>query len=250
MSDSIILYHYWSSTCSQKARFALEEKGVPWASRHLDLFKFEHWEDDYVSINPDGMVPTLVDGDTVITDSNIMLEYLDERSSASRLSPDSAAQRAVMRHWMKLADSAQKSVIKIGYNLRIKPRMGHFSHEQLQEIGRRNPNSEFRRSWFRKLEQGVSQAEIDHSYAQLELLVDRIEQTVSRVPWLAGDTFSLADIALSPYLKRIEVLERPEMLDGSRRPHLASWWHMLQQRPAFVEAYSFPNPNPADPIPA
>lgn len=248
MSDELVLYHYWSSTCSQKARFALAEKSVEWTSRHVDLFKFEHWEDAYIAINPNGMVPTLVNGDTVITDSNIMLEYLDDTSPEKPLRPENAAERANMRAWMKLADKAQEVVIKIGYNLRIKPRMAKFSQAQLREIGERNPNPEFKRSWFRKLEKGVSQTEVDQSYAFLDRVLQSIEQQLSRTAWLAGESFSFADIALSPYLNRIEVLERPEMLDGENRPHLAAWWQKLQQRPGFIEAYSFSNPNSGDPI--
>ena len=248
MSDRLILYHYWSSTCSQKARFVLAEKGASWTSRHVDLFKFEHWDDDYVALNPNGMVPTLLDGEAVIGDSNIMLEYLEDRYPKPRLRQKGAADKACMRQWMKLADGAQKAAIKIGYNLRIKPRMAHLTRAQLRKIGTRNPNPDIRRSWFRKLEHGVAQEDVDHAYAQLERLADRIERQLSATNWLAGDEFTLADIALSPYMNRIEVLEHPEILGHAVRPHLAAWWQRLRDRPAFVEAYSFSNPNPADPI--
>ncbi len=40
----LTLYHYWSSVCSQKARFCLAEKGLEWQCRHIDLFKFDHWQ--------------------------------------------------------------------------------------------------------------------------------------------------------------------------------------------------------------
>ncbi len=248
MTDPFVLFHYWSSTCSQKARFALDEKGVGWESRHVDLFKFEHWDEAYVRLNPKGMVPTLTHGDLVITDSNIMLEYLDDVCPEPELRPRPAADRSRMRQWMKVADDAQKAVIKIGFNLRIKPRMAHLSPAELAKIGQRNPNPDFRRSWFRKLEEGVPQDEVDHSYAALEAIANKIDEQTAKTAWLAGDTFSLADIALSPYLYRIEVLEHPEILDAGVRPALAAWWQALQERPAFKTAYAFKNPNPEDPV--
>src|ERR1700732_5331270 len=54
------LYHFWSSVCSVRCRMALEEKGVPWTSRYIDLFKFDQMRPEYLAINPRGMVPTLV----------------------------------------------------------------------------------------------------------------------------------------------------------------------------------------------
>jgi glutathione S-transferase len=248
MIEPITLYHYWSSTCSQKARFALLEKGLDWDSRHVDIFKFEHWDDDYVKLNSNGTVPTMTHGSLVITDSNIMLEYLDDAFPDPSLRPESAGQRSLMRYWMKQADNAQKFAIKIGFNLRIKPRMAHLSKAELRVIGKRNPNPEIRASWLRKIEHGVPQEQVDQGYAAFEALANRIEQQTRKTAWLAGDEFSLADIALSPYLNRIEVLEHPEILASSARPALARWWLNLQDRPAYKTAYAFENPNPDDPI--
>ena len=54
------LYHFWSSVCSVRCRMALEEKGVSWTSRYIDLFRFDQLQPEYLAINPDGLVPTLV----------------------------------------------------------------------------------------------------------------------------------------------------------------------------------------------
>ena len=56
----IELYHFWSSVCSVKVRMCLEEKGVQWQSRYVDLFRFDQLRPEYLAINPDGVVPTLV----------------------------------------------------------------------------------------------------------------------------------------------------------------------------------------------
>jgi glutathione S-transferase len=58
------LYHGLPSTCSKKVRLVLYEKGIPFKSHLMDLRKFEQHAPDYLKLNPDGVVPTLVhDGD-------------------------------------------------------------------------------------------------------------------------------------------------------------------------------------------
>ena len=64
------LYHFWSSVCSVRCRMALEEKGVKWTSKYIDLFKFDQLRPEYLKINPDGMVPTLVHNGEPIRESN------------------------------------------------------------------------------------------------------------------------------------------------------------------------------------
>jgi len=71
------LYHFWSSVCSVRCRMALEEKGVKWTSRYIDLFKFDQLKADYLAINPDGMVPTLVPDGAPVHESTIINEYID-----------------------------------------------------------------------------------------------------------------------------------------------------------------------------
>ena len=248
MEPPLVLYHYWSATCSQKARFGLAEKGQAWESHHVDLFKFQHWEPDYIRLNPKGMVPTLTHGETVLTDSNVILEYLEDRFEGPDLRPTDAGEAARMRSWMKEADAAQSAVIKVSYNLRYKKRIAHYDKATLIEIGRRNPNPEFRRSWLGKIEHGVPAEEEEVAYARLERLVEKMDRQLAGTRWLAGDSFSLADIALAPYVGRIEVLSRPEMLAAEARPHLVEWWARVQARPGYREAFSFQNPDPDDPI--
>ena len=71
------LYHFWSSVCSVRIRMALEEKQVPWTSRYVDLFKFDQLRPEYLAINPEGVVPTLVHDGEIICDSAVINEYID-----------------------------------------------------------------------------------------------------------------------------------------------------------------------------
>ena len=71
------LYHALISTCSQKIRLLLAEKQLDWASRPITLSEGEQLSPEYL-INPNGVVPTLVDGGGAVTDSSVINEYLDD----------------------------------------------------------------------------------------------------------------------------------------------------------------------------
>ena len=72
------LYHNDMSTCSQKARLALAEKGLKWTSHHLELRAGDQQKPDYTKLNPNAVVPTLVDNGRVIIESTIINEYIDD----------------------------------------------------------------------------------------------------------------------------------------------------------------------------
>ena len=75
----IEMYQAPQSTCSQKVRITLAEKGLPemnkdWIEHDIDLGKFEQLEPDYLKINPNGVVPTFVHDGTILIESSAILE--------------------------------------------------------------------------------------------------------------------------------------------------------------------------------
>ena len=70
---------------------------MAWESRHVDLFKFENWEPEYVKLNPRGVGPTLDDDGRVIVDSNVIVEYLEDAYAEGSLMPGDAGGRARLR---------------------------------------------------------------------------------------------------------------------------------------------------------
>lgn len=99
MTHSLILYSYWRSSASYRVRMALNLKGLEYEIRPVHLVRDggEQFADDYSALNPQQLVPTLVDGETVITQSLAMLEYLDERFPEHALLPTDPAGRARVR---------------------------------------------------------------------------------------------------------------------------------------------------------
>lgn len=246
----LTLYHYWSSVCSQKVRMCLAEKGLPWQSHHVDIFKFENYEPWYTALNPKAVVPTLDHDGTVLIESNVILEYLEDSFPQAPLRPADLAARAQMRLWVYNSEElAHWNVNTCSHNLRHAKRMDQrYSRAEQMAAAERCPNPMISRRLKRRLLVGVSPEEEEDAYAKLDYLLDQMELRLAAGPWLAGEAFSLADIAMAPMLNRIEVLARPEMIAAERRPRVADWWRRIQARPGYQEAFSFRNPDADDPV--
>ena len=83
----LALYHNDMSLCAQKVRVCLAEKGLAWESRHLVLRAGEHQQPWYLKLNRRAVVPTLIDGDQVVPELNVILEYLEEAFPDPPLAP-------------------------------------------------------------------------------------------------------------------------------------------------------------------
>lgn len=245
----LTLYHYWSSVCSQKVRLCLCEIGLDWESRHVDLFRFENYDPEYLALNPNGVVPTLVHDGRAVIESTIIDEYLADRFDAPWLRPEDPYARARMRLWTKHVDEAvHPAVATASVNVRHRPRLAKFGETELLAMAERIPDPARRHRWLCRARDGIPEAEEKAAFDRLAATLDRMEAALAESPWLAGKIYSLADIAMAPYANRIEALGRSEWLDDTSRPGVARWWECLRARAAYDEAFSFANPEPDDPV--
>ena len=88
-SETLVLYDYWRSSASYRVRIALNLKGLSYEQRSVNLVKDggeQHFE-SYREVNPQGLVPALVHGDRVLTQSLAICEYLDAVFEGKELLP-------------------------------------------------------------------------------------------------------------------------------------------------------------------
>jgi len=242
----LTLYHFWSSTCSRKVRITLAEKGIDWVSHHVDIVtKLENLEPNYVKLNPNGVVPTLDHDGKIVIESNIIIEYLDDTFPQVALKPNDPYKRAIMRLWLELAElRIHKNVNIVSYNKRHVPRMDKlFSKDEQREILMRFPDPEKRMIMLKRLEYGVSEEDELYAIQQLNNIMEKIEITLADNEWLAGDKFSLADIAVAPFIERFEANKMEALIDWGKRPKTADWWQKIQSRESYKIAYAFQNPD-------
>jgi glutathione S-transferase len=231
----LALYHNDMSLCAQKVRVCLAEKGLDWENRHLVLRAGEHQQPWYVALNRRAVVPTLIDGDKVIPESNVILEYLDETYPDPPLAPRDPYGRARMRLWTKQLDEdihdASAAILSFGIAFRHQYlQRGELGKKMLEQI----PNL-FKRERRRDvIEKGTDSQHFVIAVQRMTQLIDEMEEALASGQWLASDHYSLADVAFTPYLARLEHLNILGMTNG--RPRVADWYRRCKQRPSFHDA--------------
>ena len=176
MEEGLILYSYWRSSAAYRVRIALNLLGLEYETRPVHLVQDggQQHTPDYASMNPQELVPTLVDGRRIYTQSLAIMEYLDERyAQNARLLPEDTRERARTR---ALAQIVACDIHPIG-NLRV-----------LQYLGRElDAGEEARRQWSRHW--------IDLGFQALEAALRDHPETGS---FCQGDIPGLADACLVP----------------------------------------------------
>src|SRR4051812_47385144 len=97
------LYHNINSVCAQKARIALAEKGLAY-KEHILTLQGDQFDPAYLKLNPNALVPTLVHDGKPVTESGVILYYLDEAFPEPPLMPVGLHDRARARQYVKLID--------------------------------------------------------------------------------------------------------------------------------------------------
>ena len=228
------LYHAPISTCSQKVRMALCEKGLEWTDRLVDLQKGEQFAPDYLKLNPNAVVPTLVDDGKVLIESTLINEYLDDKYSDAPLKPASADARHAMRLYTKQTDDrAQPAIAVLTYAIGARPIMLAQPTEQVMDMFAKLPVEAKRKARISVYEQGVDAPEVADAIKTFVKLFEDMEKRLQENTWVAGPQISLADIAAMPYALRIDHLGLTPMIEDSGHPKLADWYERVTSRPSF-----------------
>jgi glutathione S-transferase len=233
----LTLYNAAHSTCSQKVRICLAEKNLPFKDVRLDLGKGkEHLKPEYLKINPNGVVPTLVDDGDIIIDSSVICEYLDEKFPALRLTPDDLVQRAKMRAWMRFLEEVPTAAVRVpSFNMGFLPRYDGLSREQFE--AQQADIRPIRKQFYRRMGPGGFRKEdVEASLEQIANTCRRMHEALAVGPWLLGEQYSLADIIVAPLIDRMADLGFSDAWEG-KYPRVADWYQRMQARPAFQATF-------------
>ena len=231
----IELYHSTHSTCSQKVRLCLAEKGIAWTGHHLNLRRFDQLQPAFLAINPAGMVPVLADGGFTLTESRIINEYLEEAYPQVRLAPADIHARSRMRLWTKFSDDVATDAVKLpSFVKNIQPELQHLAPEEVRAMVARIPDPKVRERWTRAVTEGISAADLQPSIDRLTGMVERMDKALAQRPWLAGDAYSLADIDIAPFVHRLIRVDLFYLVEA--RPRVKDWYERISSRPAYAIA--------------
>lgn len=226
------LYHNDMSVCAQKVRLALAELKLRWRSHHLDLRNDEQLLPEYLRVNPKGQVPALVDGDLVIVESTIINEYLVDACGNGALLPHGPAERTKMRWWTRqLDDDVHQSVGIFSQAISFRHQYLAKDKEKLENTLTAIPEEARREIKRQAFNTGMENPALPMAVRRIHKLLGDMDDTLAKSDWLAGESCSLADVGMLPYVLRTEQLQQRAMF--ASRPFLSDWLERMKSRPSY-----------------
>lgn len=237
------MYQAPQSTCSQKVRITLAEKGLPemnkdWIEHDVDLGKFEQLEPDYLKLNPNGVVPTFVHDGTVLIESSAILEYLEEVIPEPALAPPDPVGRARMRAWMRYIDEVPTVAVRVPTfaNMLAPMRFAKSSDGEFAAHADRLP---LRKQFYQRMSQkGFGKAELEYAEFQIRQTCERIDAAIREHggPWTMGPQYTMVDAQVTPLIDRMDDLGYGFLWEDDL-PEMTAWLDRIRERPSFAAAF-------------
>ena len=194
------LYDFLPCPFGQKVRIVLAEKSLTYELIQIDLAQSDQRRPEFVRLNPFARVPVLVDEDTTVYDSTVIIEYLEDEYPEPPVLPTigSSALRARARLFEDFADTS--FTLQVG--------------QLMAEMARPEPDRD--------------QARVQRLHRLIERALDYVNHELTGQQFLAGD-FSVADISFVP---RILVLGDLGIEASTNRPNVDAWIKRMLERPS------------------
>lgn len=238
------LHHWEPNTVFLKPLIALAEQGTEFASRYFDAARFEQFAPEFprntesrLGLEHEG--PVLVDGETIVSHSFFMLEYIAEAFPGAALHPNDAYERYRVRAWGQyLGQRLAPGVAALGCARYLAPELATRDPDAVRaQIAGIEP-IERRRAWEAVVDGVSDAAALDEVRRGLEGPVARIEATLAEEPWLAGPDFTIADIDAYALLAALPNLA-PTVVNPVETPRVSAFLERVRARAAVERALSF-----------
>lgn len=205
------LYCFGESGASYKVALTLALAGVEWEPVFVDFFNGEARTPAFRAINEMGEVPVLVDGDTTLTQSGVILDYIS--SKTGKLGGKSAAERREVLRWVFWDNHKFSGVIATTRFL------SNFLPEDKRPAG-----------------------VIPFQQGRLKAAYTILNDHLANRPWVAGAALTIADLSLCGYLYYPE----PYGFDRKDWPHIDAWLDRIAATPGWKRPYDMMPGNPSD----
>ena len=236
----LALYHHGSSACAAKVRFALAEKRLLWTSHYVDILKGEQFQPHFLTLNPKAVVPVLVHDAFVLPESTLICEYLEECFPEQPIYPRSPRYRAQVRNWTKAVDeelhpacSALTYIVSHRHTI-LRQGVGRFEDFLAQGAVEGRATRTLKWQW---IQQGIQAPGATEKIQLYDSYLHRMETSLADADWLVAGEFSMADIAMAPYVNRLAALSMEGLWTDGRLPRVMDWFHRICARPTFTPAF-------------
>jgi glutathione S-transferase len=202
------LYHNPLSPNVRRVRLTAAVLELPLEEKVLDFSKGEHKNPEYLALNPNGAVPTLVDGDFVLTESRSIMQYLASKRPDSGLLPRDEAQRADVTRW-QFWDAAHFS-----------PQLGTLTFEKVLKVmmGLGEPNT----------------VKIEEALSNFRRFAGVLDKRLEGKTYVVGNAVTLADLTLASSLMYAQQTEAPV----AEFPNVQAWLSRITTLPAWKKSGS------------
>ncbi|MFM8332515.1 MAG: glutathione S-transferase family protein [Candidatus Methylumidiphilus sp.] len=198
------LYYHPASPFARKALIAASLLGIELETQVVNLFAGEGQSPEFLRLNPQGKVPTLVDGEFALWESNAIVQYLAALAPNPQLAPTDAKSQADILRWQFWETSSFSPACMVYvYENVLKPILGRGAAD-VEELGKG--------------------AEKFHRFAKV------LDEHLAAHPWLVGDGLTLADVCVATSLMYAEAGQYP--LEDY--PHITAWFAKIRQLPAWI----------------
>lgn len=240
------LFHFMGSSCSQKTRIFLTEKGVDWESHHVDLPGFENFTEWYLGINPRGLLPAIVHDGSVHIESNDIMRYVDAAFPGPKLFPDDPEEAAYMDASLKAEDDLHLCVRTLTFRfmaptekLQKDPKaLDVYETAGAETVGGATDTHKAIevQFWRDMAEQGIPDDKVLTAVDEFAPHLGELDARLQQHEWLLTSGFSMLDIAWWITVHRLVSLGYP--LD--RYSALKAWYDRLAARDHFMREVAPP----------
>jgi GST-like protein len=189
----------------QKIFLMLEEAGLPYTMKPVDVWKGEQYNPDFIKISPNSKIPVIVDHDGpggkpyTVFESGAILMYLAEKTG--KFLPKDTAKRYDVIQWLMIQLTG------------VGPMFGQWTH-------------------FKLFAGGGNEYSMTRYQTEVKRLYEVLEKRLGQVPYLGGSEYSIADISTFPWTRNHDA----QGVKWEDHPNLARWFNAINERPAVKAA--------------
>ena len=229
------LYHWEPNSNSGEPLIYMHEKGLDFVSHYVDVLAFEQHSPAFLKVNGRAQVPVLVHDHRVITETGFLLQYLEALFHTPSLTPHSAHDRYWANVWIKYVNEYMAPAVwRLGVDKTMAGQLKGRDLAQIREGLKRAP-PERQQAWNKVLAGPLEADEVEIARGLLPVRLDHMEQALAGSDWLAGPSYSIADIVVFPTARSLPGLV-PDLVNATATPRIVAWLQRVEGRPAVQQA--------------
>ncbi|QSQ19761.1 glutathione S-transferase N-terminal domain-containing protein [Pyxidicoccus parkwayensis] len=199
------LYGHPMSTCTRKVLTTLAEKGQEAQFVLVDLAKGEQKQPAHLARQPFGVIPAFEDDGTMFYESRAIMRYLDRKLPGTALTPTNPRAYGLMEQYISVEQSYfSPSAMKVIMERFFKPHMGGGAPDE---------------------------AKVAEGLKGVERVFGIIDPVLGKQQYLAGDSFSLAEVSWMPYMDYFAMAGGADLINQHK--NVAAWWSRVSSRPSW-----------------